>query len=194
MPRLYLVRHAKPAASWGKDPDPGLDDTGIAQARAMAGELAGSLSCLPLYTSPMLRCRETAEPLAQLWFCEAELMPAVAEIPSPPSLDRAARHDWLIAAMRGTWQDLRANAPPGSIDYLAWRKQLMDALLAIDRDCVICTHFIALNVAVGAAQRRDDVVCFRPDYASITVLDVENGALRVVDLGREAETLVLARK
>jgi broad specificity phosphatase PhoE len=194
MPRLYLVRHAKPAAAWGQDPDPGLDDTGIAQARATAQELAGSLSCLALYTSPMRRCRETAAPLAQLWFCQAELMPAVAEIPSPASLDRAARHDWLIAAMRGTWPELQANAPAGSIDYLAWRQQLLDALLAIDRDCVICTHFIALNVAVGAAQGRDDVVCFRPDYASVSVLEVESGALRIVDLGREAETLVLARK
>lgn len=193
MPRLYLVRHAKPAASWGEDPDPGLDATGIAQARATAEDLAGSLSRLPLYTSPMRRCRETAEPLAQLWFCEAEHMPAVAEIPSP-SLDVAARQDWLIAAMRGTWQELHANAPPGSIDYLAWRKQLLDSLLKIDRDCVICTHFIALNVAVGAAQRRDEVVCFRPDYASVSVLDVARRRLRVIDLGRQAETLVLARK
>jgi len=193
MPRLYLVRHAKPAASWGEDPDPGLDATGIAQARAMAEELAGSLSRLPLYTSPLRRCRETAEPLAQVWFCNAELMPAVAEIPSPP-LDLAARHDWLIAAMRGTWQQLHHTAPAGSIDYLAWRQQLIDSLLAIERDCVICTHFIALNVAVGAAQRRDEVVCFRPDYASVTVLGLDQGRLRVVELGRQAETFVLARK
>ena len=193
MARLYLVRHAKPAASWGEVPDPGLDPTGIAQARAMAEELAGSLSRLPLYTSPLRRCRETAEPLAQLWFCDAELMPVVAEIPSPP-LDLATRHDWLIAAMRGTWQQLHDNAPPGAIDYLAWRQQLIDALLAMDRDCVICTHFIALNVAVGAAQRREEVVCFRPDYASVTVLSVEGGRLRVVELGRQAETFVLARK
>lgn len=193
MPRLYLVRHAKPAASWSEDPDPGLDDTGIAQARAMAEELAGSLSRLPLYTSPLRRCRETAEALAQLWFCDAEPMPAVAEIPAPP-LDLAARQDWLIAAMRGTWQQLHENAPAGSIDYLAWRRQLIDALLAIERDCVICTHFIALNVAVGAAQRREEVVCFRPDYASVTVLDIHRGRLRVIDLGRQAETFVLARK
>ena len=193
MPRLYLVRHAKPAASWGEDPDPGLDATGIAQARATAEELAGSLSRLPLYTSPMRRCRETAEPLAQLWFCDAELMPAVAEIPSPP-IDLAARHDWLIAAMRGTWQQLQDDAPPGSIDYLGWRQQVLDALLAIDRDCVICTHFIALNVAVGAAQRRQEVVCFRPDYASVTVLGVDKRRMRVIDLGKQAETLVLARK
>lgn len=192
MAHLYLVRHAKPAASWGEDSDPGLDATGIAQARAVAEELAGSLSRMPLYTSPLRRCRETAEPLAQVWFCDPEPMPAVAEIPAPP-LDLADRHDWLIAAMRGTWQQLQANAPPGSIDYLAWRRQLVDTLLALEHDCVICTHFIALNVAVGAAQRRDEVVCFRPDYASVTVLGTDGGHLRIVDLGRQAETFVLAR-
>jgi broad specificity phosphatase PhoE len=36
MPRLYLIRHGKPAATWGDaDEDPGLDETGQAQARAV---------------------------------------------------------------------------------------------------------------------------------------------------------------
>lgn len=193
MPRLYLVRHAKPAASWGEDPDPGLDATGFAQAHATAKELAGSLARLPLYTSPMRRCRETAAPLAQLWFCDAVAMPAVAEIPSPP-LDLASRHDWLIAVMRGTWQQLHDNAPPGSIDYLQWRASLTQSLLELDHDCVICTHFVAINVAVGAAQKLDEVVCFRPDHASVTVMSNDNGRLRLIDLGRQADTLVLTRQ
>lgn len=193
MPRLYLVRHAKPAASWGEDPDPGLDATGISQAQATARELVGSLSRLPLYTSPLRRCRETAEPLAQLWFSDAVPLPAVAEIPSPP-IDLAARHDWLIAAMRGNWQQLHDNAPAGSIDYLQWRRQLVESLLAIEHDCVICTHFVAINVAVGAAQKRDEVVCFRPDHASVTVMSNDHGRLRLVDLGRQADTLVMTRQ
>jgi len=193
MPRLYLVRHAKPAASWGEDPDPGLDATGISQARATAQELAGSLSRLPLYTSPLRRCRETAEPLAQHWFCNAVTMPLVAEIPAPP-LDLAARHDWLIAAMRGSWQQLHENAPAGSIDYLQWRRRLAESLATIDHDCVICTHFIDINVAAGAAQARDEVVCFRPDHASITVIGNDGGRLRLIELGRQAETLVLTRQ
>lgn len=193
MPRLYLVRHAKPAASWGEDPDPGLDTAGVAQARATAENLAGSLSRLPLYTSPLRRCRETAEPLAQIWFCDAVSMPSVAEIPSPP-IDRAHRHDWLIASMRGTWQQLHENAPAGSIDYLQWRRGLTESLLAIDHDCVICTHFIAINVAVGAAQKRDEVVCFRPDHASVTVVSNDKRRLRLIELGREADTLVLTRQ
>lgn len=193
MPRLYLIRHAKPAASWGEDPDPGLDHTGLAQARATAEELARSVSRLPLYSSPMRRCRETAQPLAQMWFCDAEPMASVAEIPSPP-LDLAKRHDWLIASMRGSWQQLHDNAPKGSIDYLQWRRELIDSLLAVKHDSVICTHFVAINVAVGSAQKREEVVCFRPDHASVTVMTNDNGRLRLIELGRQADTLVLTRQ
>lgn len=193
MPRLYLVRHAKPATSWGEDPDPGLGPTGLGQAQATAEELARSLSRLPIYSSPMRRCRETAQPLEQIWFCDAEPMPSVAEIPSPP-IAPSARRDWLIASMRGTWQQLHANAPEGSIDYLQWRREIVDSLLAIQHDCVIYTHFIAINAAVGAAQKSDDVVCVRPDHASVTVMSNDHGRLRLIELGREADTLVLARQ
>src|SRR5215510_7845490 len=117
MPRLYLVRHARPAASWAEEADPGLDPTGIGQALATAKELADSLSRLTICTSPLRRCRETAAPLEALWERPATVMASVAEIPSPP-LDAAARREWLNAAVRGTWKDLHATAPPGSIDFL----------------------------------------------------------------------------
>jgi broad specificity phosphatase PhoE len=192
MPRLYLVRHAKPAASWSEDPDPGLDTIGVAQASATAQQLAGSMARLPVYTSPMRRCRETAEPLTKHWQCEASVLPAVAEIPSPP-ISFSARHDWLVAAMRGTWQQVHETAPPGSIDYLQWQSDVIQALVAMPHDCVIYTHYVAINVAVGAAQNRDDVLCCRPDHASVTVFDTDGGRLKLVELGREAETSLLTR-
>ena len=73
--------------------------------------------------------------------------------------------------MRGTWRELHERAPPGSIDYLDWRRSVVDALHALPHDCVVFTHYIAINVAAAAAQRREEVVCFRPDHASVTVLD-----------------------
>jgi broad specificity phosphatase PhoE len=193
MPRLYLVRHAKPAASWAEEPDPGLDETGIGQARATAQQLAASLPRLAIYTSPLRRCRETASPLEELWQRPATPMASVAEIPSPP-LDQAARRAWLSAAVRGTWKELRDTAPPGSIDYLQWRDNVIDALAAVTHDCVICTHFIAINAAVGAATAADAVLCFRPDHASVTVFDTDGRRLRLVELGRQADTSVLTRQ
>jgi hypothetical protein len=95
--------------------------------------------------------------------------------------------------MRGTWRELHERAPPGSIDYLAWRRGVVDALLALPHECVVFSHYISINVAAGAAQQRDEVVCFRPDHASVTLLDATAGRLQLVELGREAQTAVLTR-
>src|SRR5512146_49128 len=119
MPRIYLVRHAKPAAAWGEDPDPGLDALGLTQAAAVAQQLAKATTHAPIYSSPLRRCRETALPLCELWERDATVLPSVAEIPSPP-VDREAKREWLTAAMNGTWDELQRQAPAGSIDYLNW--------------------------------------------------------------------------
>ena len=143
---------------------------------------------MPVFSSPLRRCRETATPLSELWGNEVQILPAVAEIPSPP-LDPAARRAWLTEAMLGTWMQLHDAAPAGSTDYLRWRRNLIDSLIAMPRDCVIYTHFIAINVAVGAASDREDVVCFRPNHAS--VCSHRTRALRLIELGAEADTSVL---
>jgi broad specificity phosphatase PhoE len=191
MARLYLIRHARPTASWAEATDPGLDATGHQQAEAAAQMLAKTLDRMPIYTSPLRRCRETAHPLERLWH-PAEVFEAIAEIPSPP-LDLRARHAWLLQAIRGTWQGMNDTAPPGSPDYLAWRQTILDALAGIPRDTVVFTHYIVINAVVGAAHSREDVVCFRPDHASVTCVDSENGKLRVVELGRQMDTTVLGR-
>jgi broad specificity phosphatase PhoE len=116
----------------------------------------------------------------------------VAELPSPP-LPPEARRQWLRRAMSGTWQDLAGLAPTGSPDYLAWRLALLDSLARLPHDSVVFSHFIAINAAVGAALCRDDVVCFWPDYASITCVETVNGSLRLIGLGRQAETTIFAR-
>ena len=64
MSRVYLIRHAKPSATWGgDDDDPGLDDTGKAQAEAAAKALLAlppQLRPVRVVSSPLRRCRETA--------------------------------------------------------------------------------------------------------------------------------------
>jgi hypothetical protein len=103
------------------------------------------------------------------------------------------KQQWLKEAMLGSWQDLNRSAPPGSPDYLAWRQALLNALARMSGDAVIFTHFIAINVVVGSAQLRDDVVCFRPDHASVTCVDMVNEGVRLLELGRQSDTTVLAR-
>ncbi len=192
MTQIYLIRHAKPAATWGEDPDPGLDETGHLQAQRTAQSLIDSISPTTILTSPLRRCRETAIPLERTWQQEAEVFPAVAEIPAPP-VGLTERHDWLRLAMQGTWQEMQRTAPAGSPDFLAWRSSVIDAVRALRERTLIYSHFIAINVLVGAAQGSDAVVCFRPDHASVTVIDTSSNALQIVELGREAATTVLTR-
>jgi broad specificity phosphatase PhoE len=193
MPKLYLVRHAKPAATWSEDPDPGLDPLGITQAEQTAKALQAGTAALPILTSPLRRCRETAISLERAWNRQAEIFSPVAEIPAPP-LPLGERHVWLQQAMRGTWTQMQQNAPAGSPDFLGWRADLIESLRRLPEAAVIYTHFIAINVVVGAARGADDVVCFRPDHASVTVVDLDASGVHLVELGAEAETLVLTRR
>lgn len=181
------MRHARPAAGWGEDPDPGLDATGREQAEATARILAQRLESAPLFTSPLRRCRETAAPLEKLWSRPAQVLPAFGEVPAPGATPQE-RQRWLKQAMRGKWSQVE-----GAFDHVSWRRAILAALNDMKGEAVIYTHFIAINVAVAGARGADDVVCFRPDHASITTVECAGGTLKVVELGRQADTSVLAR-
>ena len=177
MATVYMVRHGK--ARVGDGLDPGLDDLGREQARATAASLSGK-GPLRILSSPFARARQTSEPLAELWKREVTIEPRVAEIPFPTT-DLAERSRWLSRAMAGSWLDL-------GTDLLAWRDALVECVKSQREDCVIFCHFIAINVAVGAAQGDDRMVIFQPDNGSVTTFDNGNGSLRLMRLGNEAKT------
>jgi broad specificity phosphatase PhoE len=177
MARLYLVRHGRAASAFGESHDPGLDELGRAQAEAVARELAPK-GPLPILTSPLRRTRETAAPLAGLWKADPALEPAVAEIPSPTD-NLEERVAWLRAFMAGSWR----NATPS---LAQWREDCLAVLSSLPADTVIFSHFVAINVAAGAATGDDRVVVFSPDNCSVTVLVSEGGSLHLIEKGHEA--------
>ena len=185
---LYLIRHGKPAAAWGDDDDPGLDATGHAQAHAVAARLMA----LPeaerprtVVSSPLRRCRETAQPLADALGVALAIEPAVGEIPTPAALSLAERPAWLRSAFTGDWADIR-----GDIDYEAWRKGVAGAV-SRRRDAAIFSHFVAINAVLSLITGDDRVIGFRPDHTSTTILAARDGALSLVARGDEAVTGVL---
>lgn len=180
MPRLYLVRHGRAEAGFGEASDPGLDERGQKQAEIAAARLA-PLGPLTIRTSPLKRASETAAPLATLWKRDAVTDDAVAEIPTP-GMSLAERMEWLRDFMRGTWQSAGAG-------LTHWREMLLSNLLAIKTDTVIFSHFVAINVATGAAMDDNHVVLFAPDNCSVTVFDVADGRLSLVEKGHEAERI-----
>lgn len=189
MGRVHVIRHGKPASTWGgDDEDPGLDAAGQEQARAVAAVLAA----LPeeerprrVISSPLRRCRETAAPLAAILGVSVEIEPAVGEIPTPIALTPQERPAWLRQAFAGDWADIK-----GDLDYLAWTAQVAGALAQYE-GCAVFSHFVALNAAVAAAEGSPAVMAFRPDHVSVTVFEVVDNRLRLVEKGKEASTGVL---
>lgn len=179
---VTLVRHGRASAGWDTDPDPGLDDLGWEQARAMA-EAVGALGPRQLWTSPLRRTRETASALEDRWSVSALVVPEVAEIPSPDGVPMGERVVWLRAAMAGNWADLGER-------YTRWREQVVATIAAIDEPTVVVSHFIAINAVIGAATGNDAVVIASLDNCSRTEVEVVDGQVLVRSIGHQADTLI----
>lgn len=187
MPRIYMIRHGRPASTWGGDElDPGLDDAG----RTQAEQAAEALLMQPeppthIISSPLRRCRETAEPLAWALGVEVQIDPRVGEIPTPAALAPDARPGWLRNAFGGLWREIE-----GDLDYDAWRRAVAQAVAAYEGAAVF-SHYVAINAAVSTALGDERVMGFRPDHCSITVFEPRDGGLILIAKGREAATQVL---
>ena len=192
MGKIYMVRHGKAAAGWDQDADPGLDVMGHSQAEAVAQNLATRLtSPVAAYTSPLLRCRETAMPLEIMWQTQAIVEPRVAEIPSPTQ-DLVARTEWLRRVMLGSWTELSSDPKSAGIDFERWQSDVVTALVTLgaSQDIVVFSHFIALNAAFCAATGANQVVAFRPDNCSVSVFESNGETLKLLKQGHEAKTQV----
>ena len=95
----------------------------------------------------------------------------------------ADRVTWLRAAMQGTWTDLGQR-------YVEFRDDLVASLRSQPADAVLFSHFIAINAAIGAAIGDDRLVIRSLDNCSVTVIDVLDGVLHLVEGGHEADTLI----
>jgi broad specificity phosphatase PhoE len=187
MTRLLLVRHGRAAAGWNVDPDPALDELGRSQALGVATALT-SRGPLHVVSSPLLRCQQTAFPLATAWGSDVRIEPRVGEIPSPEGYSLENRVDWLREAMAGTWSQV---AERSGAHYLDYTRDMVQAAREFTADTVIFSHFIAINVLIGAATGSDKVVIASLDNCSVTTIDVApDGTLTLVETGTEADTLI----
>jgi broad specificity phosphatase PhoE len=128
----------------------------------------------------MLRCRETAAPIADRWRVTPVVEPDIGEIQSPGDHDLATRSAWLDVVLHQTWPELPA-------EQQAWREALLARLVSLTEDCVVVTHFVAINAAIGAATHDDRVVCRHVDNCSTTTFDTDGRTLTLVDVSGEAE-------
>lgn len=172
---VYLVRHGEAAAPWSEARDAGLSELGRQQAESMARELA-PLRSLRLISSPLRRAQETAVPLGRRWEEPTRIDERYREVPL--SSESSERKAWLSDVMRARWHQV-----DDSIG--AWRNAAWDALVALEHSAVIFTHFVLINAIVSRVTEDERVVCFEPDYTSVTHLRLRRGGdCAVVSRGR----------
>lgn len=186
MTRIYMVRHGRAAAGWNEDPDPGLDELGRQQSLRVASTLSAR-GPLPVVSSPLLRCQQTAFPLATAWKQDVRIEPLVGEIPSPDGYALEDRVTWLRDAMAGTWSEV---AQKSGDHYATYRRSIADCVASIQADTVIFSHYIAINAVIGAAMGDDRVVIASLDNCSVTIFEAIDGKLSLVEIGGEADTLI----
>jgi broad specificity phosphatase PhoE len=182
MARLYLVRHGRATGGWDVDPDPGLDELGRQQADGLVERLA-PLGPLPVVTSPLRRCQQTAAPLAAHWEVEVVIEPLVAEIPSPPGVPMDERVAWLRQAMAGTWTALGG-------PWTDYRDEVLAYMRSREVDTVVVSHFVAINAVIGACRGDDRLVVNSLDNASVTIVETSASGLVLLETGHEADTLI----
>ena len=186
MTRIYMVRHGRAAAGWNEDPDPPLDELGRQQSLRVASALS-SRGPLPVVSSPLLRCQQTAFPLATAWSQDVRIEPLVGEIPSPDGYALEDRVTWLRDAMAGTWTEV---AQKSGEHYAVYRRAIAECVASVASDTVIFSHFIAINAVIGAATNDDRVMIASLDNCSVTTFDVTNGKMTLIETGGEADTLI----
>jgi len=182
MPRLYLVRHALPKPHGPDDRDPPLDPKGRKQAEILLRSFEPAQP-LPVYSSPLMRCRQTAAPLASQWECVPKILEAVREVPAPDR-EGAARGVFLKTLLEERWPAVLAREG----EIRDWYQDLVVALSRIKEDSVVFSHYVAINAIVGLAMGSDRVTSFKPAHASVTVVEAEGGRFTLSRLGAEAAT------
>ena len=170
---VYLVRHGEASVPWSQGADSGLSSLGLRQAETVAAELA-RLDSLHVISSPLLRAQQTAIPLGRRWRVETQIDERYCEVPLES--DIAKRKAWLVDVMSTRWRDVNSN-------IAAWRSAAWDALLEIEQSSVIFTHFMLINAMVTRATGDERLVCFEPDYASVTHLRLTNDRCALIAMG-----------
>ncbi|MCP5181246.1 MAG: histidine phosphatase family protein [Pseudomonadales bacterium] len=167
---LLLIRHGLPVhlqTNDGTPADPPLSDIGRGQARRMADWLAGE-KIDRLYSSPMLRAVQTAEPLSDRLGVAVELHEGVAEY------DRDASEYVPAEKLKEVDYERWKRLMQGDVDinFHAFAHAVIDSLEAIvmanpGRRVAVTCHGGVINVwtahVVGLAPR----LFFSPDYTSI---------------------------
>ena len=191
MINIFLIRHGKASSGWNSQ-DPALDDFGKKQSKELAKKLLNySSESYDLFSSPLLRCKQTSKPFRLLCNKDITIEDRVSEIPSPIS-DLSKRVIWLKRVLPLNWNELidDKDSIASGLDYNLWRSGIIDFLYSLKNDSFIFTHFVVINSIVSFLNKSEKVIFFNPDNTSITHLTLDKEILKIISLGKESITKV----
>lgn len=178
--RIRLIRHGEAVPTFEGETDPGLSVKGIRQALALSTTLAERPE--KLITSPLVRARETALPLAAAFDLERRVEADYGELPWREGQTAAERIQELNGALQLSWSGFDQQ-------WRGWRQRLIERVLSETGDIVVVSHYVAINVLAGFALSDDRAVIIRPANASITEFHVTAKGLKVVALAEGGSVL-----
>ena len=180
---LILIRHGLPQLvknEGGEPADPPLSDTGRQQAELMANWLLGTPIDY-LYTSPMLRARETVAPLEKVKSMEADCREGLAEF------DRDSDHYIPLEQLRETdferWRRLMRGEV--DIDFPEFCRGVVTSLNEIavghrGETVAVTCHGGVINAWACYVLETEPRMFFNPSYTSISRFLVASSGQRSI--------------
>jgi 2,3-bisphosphoglycerate-dependent phosphoglycerate mutase len=157
--RVLLLRHAETAAPdrfHGAESDIGLGERGRQQAEAVAPRLA-ALNPDAVYCSPMLRARQTAEPIARACGLKPVVVPQLHERRMGPLSGMRLEEGWhaYVGAMdRWKLGNLEA-AHEGGESYAQMRERVVPAFVGLAEGhvggtIIVVAHGVVIRVLLSS--------------------------------------------
>ena len=180
---IYLIRHGEANASWDKDRDPGLSTKGKSQSEILSKELFLKVpQDIRIFSSPLLRAKETAIPLLKKINSKLEINNSFREIPSPGlSLDK--RKKWLKKLFDKRIDELKG-------PQLHWYNEIIETIKLIEEDTIVFTHFMVINCLVSFINKTQSFVTFYPDNCSVLEIEKSSDKIFIKEFGNELPTIV----
>lgn len=189
MVQLLLIRHGETerVESDSGFANPGLTEVGHAQAKRLAGWLAAHEPVDAVVVSPMLRARQTAEPLETALGRAAEVIDELAEFDAaspnyiPMEEMRSTKHPRLRAMVEGRWDEFDTPVEPE-----VFRSTIVRTLDRVAADHpgqkvgVVC-HGAVINAYAGDVIGTPRLLWFEPRYTSISRVLVSRGGVRSIE-------------
>ena len=190
--QLFLIRHGLPIrvqTDDGSAADPPLSEAGRGQAAAMGAWLARE-RVDALYASPLLRARQTAQPLAEAHGLAASIEPGVTEFDA--TADHYVPMEELKAQDYPRWKALVSNGFYLEGEAETFRSNVVAALERIiaahagARVAVVC-HGGVINAWTSHVLGLERIFLFEPVYTSVSrYLAASSGERSLLSLNETA--------